>query len=994
MQTNISLPFSFKVGLNFVLLIFVFLMGQVITSANTFSPQEVTKDESITFDSQSGLTLASNQSISLTLLGTYATGLARAAETVAFDPLRARAYVSNRANRTIDILDISDPTKPTLVAQIDISPYGHTANSIAFINTTLVAAVSVLDEADNRWQLPGKVIFLDGDGNLRGEIEVGYQPEMLIFSPDGQYLLVANEGEPNDRYDIDPSGSVTIIPRDDDLIEVDFTAFDGREAELRARGVRIYPGHSVSSDVEPEYIAISPDSNTAFVTLQENNAIAVIDIASATVVDILPLGVKDHSRGQPTLTQYILEQPVLGTTKSGQEILLGGLSGLFLVGQEDGVYHFVTIPDRGPSPDLVDGKRPFALPDYQARIVHLALDMAADELSLVDETMLYRDVDGEAIPISGISNIPQVDEPPVDLYGEALAYDPFGGYFGGITVNPTDKSYWVVDKYRPAIYHFDAKGMLINRLIPQEKTLLPRLTAIGPSKLPVGTLTLPPPPKTLDNKTLPVEYSNRRRNRGFEGIALDPDSSILYTFIQIPLANPDHESSDNSNIIRILGIDPSTGEPVAEYVYLLENPTYSDSNVDKIGDAVYAGNGQFYVIERDSAVVPFSKKFIFKIDLKGATNILGLDTGDKPLEQHRVDEMIALGIQPVHKIKLTNLPSIGYMAGNKPEGLALLPDGSLAVINDNDFGLAEGNIPFDGTVLFNPNPSPIVLGIISFPKGNTLDVSDRDGGINLQNWPVLGMYQPDAIVAYETADGLTYFVTANEGEARDNSSFSETLRIADLTLDAVVFPDAETLLAPENLGRLATSRLFGDLDDDGDHDVLYSYGTRSFSIWDVYGNLVYDSGDDFELATMATVPDRFNANNGDPKAVDAQSDDKGPEPAGLALAEIDGHVYIFVGLEHSAGGVMIYDITDPIAPIFIGYEPAISGDISPEGLIYIAAEDNPTEQPLLIVANKFSGSTTIYGISLVDDIVEETDEDSISVAAVLLRLLLLPLPLP
>lgn len=354
------------------------------------------------------------------------------------------------------------------------------------------------------------------------------------------------------------------------------------------------------------------------------------------------------------------------------------------------------------------------------------------------------------------------------------------------------------------------------------------------------------------------------------------------------MANPDHESSDNSNVIRILGIDSSTCEPAVEYVYLFENPTYSNDNVDKIGDAVYAGNGQFYVIERDSAVVPFSKKFIFKIDLKGATNILGLDTGDKPLEQYTVDEMIALGIQPVHKIKITNLPSIGYTADNKPEGLALLPDGSLAVINDNDFGLAEGDIPFDGTALLNPNPSPIVLGIISFPKGNTLDVSDRDGGINLQNWPVLGMYQPDAIAAYEAADGLTYFVTANEGEARNYDGFSEALRMVDLTLDAEIFPDAETLLASENLGRLVTSRLFGDLDNDGDHDVLYSYGTRSFSIWDVYGNLVYDSGDDFELAIIATI----------------------------------------------------------------------------------------------------------YGISLIDDIVEETDEGSINVAAMLLRLLLLPLPLP
>ena len=152
----------------------------------------------------------------------------------------------------------------------------------------------------------------------------------------------------------------------------------------------------------------------------------------------------------------------------------------------------------------------------------------------------------------------------------------------------------MVDEYRPSIYNFDADGVLINRFVP------------------VGTAELAGQTEgTFGTETLPEEYSNRRRNRGFEAVALDTDNGILYSFIQTPLANPDRDASDNSNVIRILGMDPEDGEPVAEYVYLLEGTTFGDSKVDKIGDAVYAGDGKFLVSERDSSTSEAAKKFIF-----------------------------------------------------------------------------------------------------------------------------------------------------------------------------------------------------------------------------------------------------------------------------------------------------------------------------------------------------------------------------------------------
>ena len=122
---------------------------------------------------------------------------------------------------------------------------------------------------------------------------------MLIFTPDGKTVLVANEAEPSDDYQIDPEGSIGIVDVSDlskpTVRFAGFRAWNGKEQELRQKGVRIYgPNASAAQDLEPEYIAVSADGTTAWATLQENNALAKIDIASATVTDLLPLGYKDH----------------------------------------------------------------------------------------------------------------------------------------------------------------------------------------------------------------------------------------------------------------------------------------------------------------------------------------------------------------------------------------------------------------------------------------------------------------------------------------------------------------------------------------------------------------------------------------------------------------------------------------------------------------------------------------------------------------------------
>jgi len=805
------------------------------------------------------------------------------------------------------------------------------------------------------------------------ERETGFETFSYTFQTAGEFTLGIGVADVGDLATVsgllvddlsianDPAGSISAVDVTNGVAgatvtNLDFSAFDGREEELRARGVRIFPGKTFSQDAEPEYIAVAPDGSKAFVTLQENNAFAIVDVPNNTVLDIIPLGFKDHSRGSATLQPFDFPTlPPLGTTAGGQEILLGGLSGLFFAGTaENGNLQFVTVPDRGPNgaPTDVNGdgdeERPFALPDYQARVVSFELNESTGAIENLTELPLVRQ-DGTT-PITGLPNIPGVDEEPVDLLGNLLPYDELGADLEGIVIAP-DGSFWMVDEYRPAIYQFSADGVLLNRFVPQ------------------GTAALAgQPPDTFGIESLPAEYANRRDNRGFEAVALDTDTGILYAFIQTPLANPDRDTSDNSKTIRILGIDPATGVPVEEYVYLLEDTEVRPGGrVDKIGDAVYAGDGKFFVIERDAATGETAKKFVFEINLEGATNLLDPNAPNLPtdstLEQLTPDALAVLGIQPVDKIKVTNLPSIGYQAGDKPEGLALLPDGRLAVLNDNDFGLLDQPIPLDGTVPINPEPVPIVLGLISFPEGNTLDASDQDGAINLQNWPIYGAYMPDSVAAFEV-EGKNYFITANEGDARD-----EDARIADLTLDPTAFPNAAELQQDPNLGRLTVSTIDGDLDGDGDYDQLFAYGGRSFTIWDEFGNLVYDSGDEFEERTAELLPANFNSDN-DENTFDTRSDDKGPEPEGVTVGVVDGTPYAFIGLER-VGGVMVYDLSNPNSPEFVDYlnnrdfsgdpEAGTAGDLAPEGLTFIPAEESPTSQPLLAVANEVSGSTTIFG---------------------------------
>ncbi|SFD13201.1 choice-of-anchor I family protein [Algibacter pectinivorans] len=235
--------------------------------------------------------------------------------------------------------------------------------------------------------------------------------------------------------------------------------------------------------------------------------------------------------------------------------------------------------------------------------------------------------------------------------------------------------------------------------------------------------------------------------------------------------------------------------------------------------------------------------------------------------------------------------------------------------------------------------------------GNEMDASDKDDVTALKNWPVLGMYQPDAITTVNIG-GTDYIFSANEGDSRDYDGFSEEERVEDLTLDETAYPASSDFQNEVNLGRLKTTSTLGDIDNDGDVDQIYSYGARSFSVWSGSGSLLYDSGNSIATETLNETPTRFNDEDG-------RSDDKGAEPEAVEILNIGNERYIlFVGLERT-DQVMVYDVTNPMAPKFISIL-SHAGDEAPEGLLVIPAADSPNGKDLLVVSNEDSGTVSFY----------------------------------
>ncbi|MGM0443935.1 MAG: choice-of-anchor I family protein [Fibrobacterota bacterium] len=257
--------------------------------------------------------------------------------------------------------------------------------------------------------------------------------------------------------------------------------------------------------------------------------------------------------------------------------------------------------------------------------------------------------------------------------------------------------------------------------------------------------------------------------------------------------------------------------------------------------------------------------------------------------------------------------------------------------------------------------------------GMGLDASEDEDAVTIQAEPLMGMYQPDAICTFVHA-GTTYYLSANEGDAREYDVFEEEWKIKDLVLDPATFPTADALQKKSRLGGLKITNTLGDTDGDGDMDQLYVYGARSFSVWSDSATLIWDSGDDFEQITADSLPKNFNSDN-DEHSFDSRSGNKGPEPEAVTTGIVNGTPYAFIGLER-VGGVMIYDLSTPEKPTFVSYvnhrdfsapfgdetaaEIEAIGDLGPECIRFIPAAASPKNRAMILVSNEVSGSITVF----------------------------------
>lgn len=276
--------------------------------------------------------------LDLELLGRTPAGGEATAEIAAFDPKTERVFTTDAENNQLDVFDFSKPAAPVPLAPIDLSPFGAGPNSVVYLPDFRAVAVAV-EAADVG--VAGKVAVFDAKkGTHLVTFPAGQLPDMVTVTEDGRHLLVANEGEPADDGSVDPEGSVTVIDLGRGLKKADIDTADFHGVPLRGP-VRIFtPGSTVEQDLEPEYITTQGD--WAWVSIQEANAIGVLDIEAAEFVSVRSLGFKNLG----------LAENAFDATDKDKAPTIEPHQSVYGMYQPDAISAFsvkVRVPDRWPS---------------------------------------------------------------------------------------------------------------------------------------------------------------------------------------------------------------------------------------------------------------------------------------------------------------------------------------------------------------------------------------------------------------------------------------------------------------------------------------------------------------------------------------------------------------------------------------------------------------------------------------------------------------------
>jgi hypothetical protein len=341
-----------------------------------------------------------------------------------------------------------------------------------------------------------------------------------------------------------------------------------------------------------------------------------------------------------------------------------------------------TLGDRGPNIACGDMKeqagteltcqevrngRVYPAPSYTPSIYRVLL--LDDGTFRVTDVITLKDRDGQ--PLNGMPNPLRTatTETPLDGQGQRLQQDLRGIDAEGL-VRLSDGTFWIGDENGPSLMHFSAEGRMLARHVPQG-------TEGDFAGAPYTTIG-----------SLPPIVARRQANRGIEAVSISPDERFLYFIMQNPLANPNTAAYQQARNTRLFKIERATLKVVGEYVYTLDNPgTFrrdpSNKQSDpRLSEMMVIGPDRLIVLERTEQTTK-----LYEVELDGATDIAGSrwdDAATSPsLEQTDIG---TVKIAPVKKIIRFDTADHGAILG-KTEGMALLGDGALVLINDDDFGI-------------------------------------------------------------------------------------------------------------------------------------------------------------------------------------------------------------------------------------------------------------------------------------------------------------------
>ena len=417
------------------------------------------------------------------------------------------------------------------------------------------------------------------------------------------------------------------------------------------------------------------------------------------------IAINEFAQGSP-LPYTVLDATHINAAYPEQKLeIRGGGYGSDAAAHPTNANQFYALTDRGPNADFdgIAGKgKQFLVPNYTPSIG--LFELQADGKIIKVKELLLKDRQGN--PISGLPNpkaLGGTNEVPYDIDGQPMTVNP-NLPFDAVT-NPiktdingldpeglaalTDGSFWVSDEYGPHLVHYDANGIEIARINAFANDERNNVIINGKQVL------------------LPPEFTKRRANRGMEALTMTPDQTTLVGIMESSMDNPD-KSGRLSSLVRIVTINLVSGQ-IAQYLYRLDKAEHVTSGI------VALSNHEFYLIEHDRKFPLQDKsaqKLIYKIDIAQATDIetilndenvkqdetLGLLVNGQTLEQLiAVDEknwqmLEEINIIPVKKTLVVDVLATLDYPHDKLEGLWLRQDGSLGLLNDDDFAMTDSEV--------------------------------------------------------------------------------------------------------------------------------------------------------------------------------------------------------------------------------------------------------------------------------------------------------------